>query len=93
MTSNEPSSHVERIGTAVFGKRWMAQTAKYISEISNRTISRQVIQRWHNDDKIPPWAHSFLKKMTETRFEELKTLHENIDSCLEPFRAERKKKA
>ncbi|MCK4083841.1 hypothetical protein HCY52_08425 [Acinetobacter radioresistens] len=93
MILNEPSSNVERIGTAVFGKRWMTQTAKYISEISNRTISRQVIQRWHNDDKIPLWAHTFLKKMTEARFKELQYLHENIDNCLVAFRTETKKKA
>lgn len=93
MTKTAPNSKVEEIGKAVFGGSWMSQTAKYISEISNRQVSRQVIQRWHNDDKIPSWAHSFLKKMTENRFQELQALHQNIDQCFISFSAETKKKA
>lgn len=93
MNNNELNSTVEKIGMAVFGRSWMAQTARYISEISNRTVSRQVIQRWHNDDKIPAWAHSFLKTMTENRLRELQFLHNNLDNCLQSFSAETKKKA
>ena len=93
MTDTIPQSNIEVIGKALFGRSWMAQMARYISEISNRTITRQVVNRWHCDDKIPNWAHESLIKITKTRFNELQELHKNIDDKLSIFTAQTKKKA
>lgn len=82
METTERDSKVKQIGTAVFGQSWMTQTARYISKISHIQVTRSNIQKWHNSDRIPPWAHKFLRTMAEERLKEMQTLYKNIDSCL-----------
>ncbi|WLF84821.1 hypothetical protein [Moraxella sp. ZY210820] len=72
-------SEIEKIGTALFGRSWMAQVGHYLVNANGESISRQTVQSWHNRDNLAPWAKEQLKDIAQTRLKEIQEINEYLE--------------
>lgn len=67
-------SEIERIGTAMFGKSWMAQIAANLKNAKGEPLTRQTVQNWHRRGNLPDWAREQLETLVKKRENEIKAI-------------------
>ena len=73
-------SQIEKIGTALFGKSWMAQVANVLTNSNGEQLSRQTVQSWHNRDNVPSWALQQLSVIANQRLIEIQSIKKYLES-------------
>lgn len=72
-------TEIQIIGEALFGKSWMTQIAENLKDQNGESITRQSVQNWQRNNRVPMWAKEQLKKLAAARLAEIQELNNTFD--------------
>lgn len=73
-------TEIQIIGEALFGKSWMSQIAENLKDQNGKAITRQSVQNWQRNNRVPLWAKEQLKTLATVRLNEIQALNKTFDN-------------